>query len=82
MTTKLAFAKSAINFTVGASVTKVVSDIIRNNANAETPLDTIKIMTASVALGSLVADAASDHVDTKVEQIADWYADFKSRPSK
>lgn len=78
MSSKLAFAKMAINFTAGAGVSKVINDIIRNNTTVETAGDAAKVWVGSIVIGSMAADAGSKHVNTKVDAVVNWFEQRKA----
>jgi len=77
-TDKMKIAKAAIRIIAGAGCSKVVNDIIRNNTNVETTMDSIKVLVGSVVIGTMVADAGADHVETKVDQLIGIWNDVKS----
>lgn len=81
MTSKLDIAKAVINCAAGAGVSKVVHDIIKNNTDTETTAEAVKVAAGSIVIGSMVADRASEHVSAKVDKIAAWYADLKTKKS-
>lgn len=65
---KLAIAKGVTNFIVGASVTKVVNDIIVNNTSPEDFTEKVQIAVGSAVIGSMVVDHAKDHVSTGIDK--------------
>lgn len=78
---KFAIAKMAINFVAGASVSKVVNDVIRNNTTVETTWDAAEVWMGSVVIGSMVADAGSKHVNHKMDRIAAWWESRDDTPA-
>jgi hypothetical protein len=72
MSDKFQIAKLVINVTAGMGVSKVVHDIITNNTTVESTADAAKVWAGSCVIGSMVADAASDHVNAKVDAVANW----------
>lgn len=70
---KLDLAKTAVNFIVGAGVSKIASDIIRNNSKPQSVTDTITTVAGGFVLGSMVADAATKYVSTTIDEtVAKW----------
>lgn len=54
------------------SVSKVVSDVIRNNTTIVTTSDAVRVWGGSIVLGSMVADSAVKHVDARINEIIEW----------
>lgn len=71
--TKLELTKTVVNIVVGTGTTKIVSNIIKNNTNAETITDTVTMAAGSVVLGSMAADASKEYTSDKIDKIADWW---------
>lgn len=76
---KLGIAKEVAKLVVGGSVAKVVTDIILINSNVETRFDRVKVVIASVSLGSMVADAAAKHVEAKIDEYAEAWQHVKEK---
>jgi hypothetical protein len=70
---KIRTAKIAVNFVVGAGVSKIVAGIIHNNTNPERVTDKVAIAGAAVVIGSMAADATSSYTDTKIDEIVEWW---------
>lgn len=70
---KLEIAKKAATIVVGMGATKIVGDIIKNNADPRHVGDTITIAAGSFVLGSMVADATRIYTNAKIDQAATWY---------
>jgi hypothetical protein len=68
--TKLDFVKLVINVAAGIGVSKVTNDVISNNVNVDSTGDQIKVAIGSVVIGSMIAEAASDHVNARIDQVA------------
>ena len=73
MKNKIALAKNAVSFVVGAGVTKIVHAIIANNVQPTKPVDQVTVTAASIVLGSLVADKTKDYTDAKIDEIVEWW---------
>lgn len=70
---KLDIAKLAVNFVVGAGVTKIVTGIIKNNTNPEKLTDVVAIYSGGAMLGAMVADKTKDYTSEKIDEVADWW---------
>ena len=68
----LTYAKAAIQFVTAAGVTKIVHDIIDNNTVSESTFDIVKSWAGGMVIASMVADQASDHVASKIDNFAAW----------
>lgn len=68
---KLHYIKLAAQFVIGASVSKVINDVITNNTDPETTIDQIEITVGSAALGWMVSDMAKEWTDTKIDAVAE-----------
>lgn len=76
--TKLGIAKLVINVAAGVGVSKVTNDIITNNVTVDSTEDRIKVAIGSFVLASMVADAASDHVNAAIDSIAKLWKNRKA----
>jgi len=80
--TKLGIAKLVINVAAGMGVAKVTDDFIKSNTTVESTEDRIKVAIGSIVLGSMVSQAASNHVNAKVDTIVNFWQNRKSvKPS-
>lgn len=75
---KLHYIKLAANFVIGASVSKVVKDIISFNTEAESPIEQIEITVGSLAIGMMVADYTKEWTDTKIDFVAEQLDSMKA----
>jgi hypothetical protein len=75
--TILPVAKVAAQVIASLGVSKIVNDVIRNNTNSETTADAVKVAAGSIVLGSLIAEHASNHVNTRIAALATWYNERK-----
>lgn len=69
----LAITKKAVSFVVGAGTSQIVKGIIVNNTSPEKVTDKVAIATASVVIGSMVADATSKYTDAKLDEFTNWW---------
>lgn len=75
---KLHYIKLAAQFVIGASVSKVINDVITNNTDPETTIDQIEITVGSAALGWMVSDMAKEWTDTKIDAVAEKIEEIKA----
>jgi hypothetical protein len=75
----LAITKKAVTFVVAVGVSKIVHDIIENNVAAEKPHHKVAVPVASLAIGGVVADAASEYTDRTIDEIADFISEITKR---
>jgi hypothetical protein len=66
--------KSITGAIVGTSVTSVVKTIIKSNYAPTNKLQSAELFVTCFALGGMVASKASEHVNGKVDAIADGIA--------
>jgi hypothetical protein len=72
MSDKAPFVRLAVQLFAGVGVSKVVNDVIVNNTNIQTTRDAVKVWTGSVVIGSMITEAASRHVDEKINAVLAW----------
>lgn len=71
--------KKVATTVVGFSVGAVVKRIIQNNATPESTLQSAELFVASYALGGMVAKAAREYTDQKVDEYADKLKQMKEQ---
>lgn len=72
MSSTLPVVKLAVQFVASIGVSKVVHDIIKMNTISETTVDAVKVVTGSVVIGSMIAEHASKHVNSRVDSVIAW----------
>jgi hypothetical protein len=65
----LQIVKGVVHIVSMAGVTKLVSEVVKNNTVAVTMLDKVLINTGSLVLGSLVGKHASNHVVEQLDKL-------------
>jgi hypothetical protein len=70
-------AKLVTHVVASVGVSKVVNDIIRNNTEVVNTADAVKVAAGSIVIGSMVAEAASKHVNNRMTAVAAWYTGRK-----
>lgn len=78
----IAIAKKAVQIAVHVGVSKIVNDIIANNVELEKTHQKVAVPIASLAIGGVVADAASDYTDGMIDEIAELVSKIKNRNQK
>lgn len=74
---KLDTFKKVAKFVVGLSTSWTVGNVIANNTNAEKPHQKVEAYVGGVVVGSMVADAAEEHIDKKIDEIAAFFRNEK-----
>lgn len=78
MSGQLTTLKLAAQVVASFGVTKVVNDVITNNTTVQTTADAVKVWAGALVIGSMVVDKAAEHIGSRVDQAADWYASRKT----
>jgi len=78
MVQALPVARIAVHVIASLGVSKVVGDVIKNNTTVVTTADAVKVYAGGLVLGSIIVDAASEHVTDRMNSISEWYASRKS----
>jgi hypothetical protein len=63
--------KTAANFIVARSVSAVVVTIAHQNIKTESKLQNAELYVGAYVLGSMAADRAQEHIEKKIDAIAD-----------
>lgn len=77
MPDSIKIVRIAAHLIAGAGVSKVVSDVVKNNTTAKNSLDQIRILVGGTVLSTMVVDLAHRHVDNKIDAAVAWYNDRK-----
>lgn len=64
--------KLGAQLVAGLGVSKVVSDIIRNNVTVLTPADLLKVRVGGLVIGSMVVEQASNHIARTADELVAW----------
>lgn len=62
-TAYLPLAKAAASITAGLGVSKIVTDIVKNNVPITTPVQAITVKVGSFVLGSMLWEQSSNHIE-------------------
>jgi hypothetical protein len=66
-------AKLAAQIVAGLGVSKIVTDIIKNNVVVTTTLQKVTVGTGSFVLGSMLVDQSAKHIEETAETVASWF---------
>lgn len=69
--------KTVTGCIVGTSVTSVVKTIIKSNYTPNNKFQSAELFVAAFTIGSMVASAATEHTNKKVDDLADKIAEAK-----
>jgi hypothetical protein len=70
-------ARLAVNLAASIGMSKVVHDFIRNNVTVVTTADAVKVAAGSLVIGSMVAEHASKHVNSRIDSVIAWHENRK-----
>lgn len=70
-------AKFAAQIVASLGVSKIVSDVIRNNVIVLTRFDAFRVWTGSAVITSLLVEQSSNHIDRVVDSVAAWREEQK-----
>lgn len=74
--------KAATRFVVARSVSTTISLIIHQNVDADKKLDIVSIHVGAYVIGDMVADAAKERVDAKIDGACDTIDKVKAAIDK
>ncbi len=78
----LQIAKGVIHIVSMAGVTKLVSDVIKNNTVVLTTFDKVLINTGSLVVGSMIGHAASNHVTEQLNKLDKYSVEVTKEDDK
>ena len=73
-----ALAKGVVQVVAALGVTRVVTEVIKNNTTVVTAVDKILVNTGGFVLGSIIVDHASDRVNQHIDKVVDWHEKRKA----
>lgn len=76
---KLKLATKATQLVVGASVSFVTHQVIKNNTDADNIIQKGEIAVASFVLGAMVADAAEAHIVKRIAETQVQWNEMKQK---
>lgn len=79
MFASIKFARAAVQIVAGAGVSKVVSDVVKNNTTIKSSYDQVRILVGGTVLSTMALDLTHRHVDNKIDAAVAWYNDRKKQ---
>jgi hypothetical protein len=77
MTNYLPVVKLSAQFVAGLGVSKIISDIIKNNVQVVTTADAVKVWTGSIVIGSMLVEQSSNHIERVTNDVTTWLENRK-----
>ena len=74
----LPVAKLAGQVVAGLGVSKILSDVIKNNVRVVTTADAVKVWVGSFVLGSMIVEQATNHVERATDEAVAMLKSFKA----
>lgn len=76
MANKTEIAKRVVTFVIGACVSTTVKQVIESNTHPENLPEKAAVLTGSVVIGSMAADAAKDYTDRKIDELVNSWREL------
>lgn len=64
--------KVASQLVAGLGVSKILTDIIKNNVTVVTAADSVKVWTGSLVLSSMIVEQSSNHIERVGNELFKW----------
>jgi hypothetical protein len=77
MSNELLLARLATQFVAGMGVSKILSDIVRNNVVLTTQMETITVKVGGLVLGSMLVEQSSNHITQQIDTVSAWWKSRK-----
>lgn len=77
MFTQLPLIKLATQVAAGMGVSKIVSDIVRNNVPVVTTAQAVTVKVGTFVLGSMLVEQTSNHIENQVNNAVELIEKFK-----
>jgi hypothetical protein len=61
----------------GMGVSKILSDIVRNNVVLTTQMETITVKVGGLVLGSMLVEQSSNHITQQIDTVSAWWKSRK-----
>jgi len=69
ITAYLPLVKAGTQIAAGMGVSKIVSDIVRNNVTSVTRFQAVTVNVGSFVLGSMLWEQSANHIDRQLNQL-------------
>jgi hypothetical protein len=77
MLSALPLARMAAQVVAGLGVSKIVTDIVKNNVVIATPLQRVTVGAGSFVLGSIALEQSAQHIERITAPLFDWAQNHK-----
>lgn len=78
MFAQLPLIKLATQIAAGMGVSKIVSDIVRNNVPVVTTAQAVSVKVGTFVLGSMLVEQASNHIEIQTNNLVELVEKFKN----
>ena len=75
---QLPLIKLATQIAAGMGVSKIVSDIVRNNVPIVTTAQAVSVKVGTFVLGSMLVEQSSNHIEAQVANLTELVEKFKN----
>lgn len=76
---KIAATKLAARIIVGVGTTSITKNIIQNNVQPSSPIESISVAVASFVIGSMASEATKSHTDAQIDSIVEAWNNATSK---
>lgn len=81
VTSYLPLVKAGTQIAAGMGVSKIVTDIVRNNVTSVTRFQAITVNVGSFVLGSMLWEQSSNHIERQLNNLVSQFQKMKDDPS-
>jgi NADPH-dependent curcumin reductase CurA len=71
-------AKLSAQLVAGLGISKIVSDVIRNQVVVVTRFDAIKVWAGSLVISSMIVEQSSNHIERCTDEMVTWFKNRKA----
>jgi hypothetical protein len=65
--------KLSAQFVAGLGVSKILTDVVKNNVSVLTTADAVKVWAGSLVLGSMMVEQSSNHIERITSEVVAWH---------
>jgi hypothetical protein len=77
MLAALPMARFGAQIVAGLGVSKIVTDIIKNNVAIVTPIQKVTVSVGTFVLGSIAVEQSSNHIERATADLTKWLKNHK-----
>lgn len=78
-TSYIPMVKLATQIVAGLGVTKIVTDIVKNNVPVTTTAQTVMVKAGSFVLGSMLWEQSANHIERSSNELVAWLGKQKTK---